>query len=201
MKRFTAIILLILTILLASCANNDTAKIEDAVNSQMSLYPESRLQDLYKAFFQAAFAPEHIIADTLSAGRYLDSELLIPDNSNIMYEPIGADSAFFRVHLCTVQSGKISRNELFNAFILGARKVETDEIAAWAEKWYKIESVIASMNLQLTDYEADRIAIDSLLNTGQYALHHSQQFRAKYDPHYRIVRKDLFYERLYKALK
>jgi hypothetical protein len=201
MKRFTTIILLILTILLAYCANNDTAKIEDAVNSQMSFYPEARLLDLYKAFFQAEFGPEHIIADTASAGRYLDSELLIPDNSDIMYEPIGADSAFFRVHLWAVQSGRISRNELFDAFISGARKVESDEISKWAEKWHKIESVIESMNLQLTGYEADRAAIDSLLNAGQYALHHSQQFRDKYDPHYRIVRKDLFYERLFEALK
>jgi len=53
MKRFTTIILLILTILLASCANNDIIKIKAAANSQMSLYPESRLKDLYKAFFQA----------------------------------------------------------------------------------------------------------------------------------------------------
>ncbi len=201
MKRFPAIILLILTFLLASCANNNIVKIKNAVNAQMSLYPESRLQDLYKAFFQAEFGPEHIIADTLSAGRYLDSELLIPDNSDIMYEPIGVDSAFFRVHLCAVQSGKITRNELFDAFISGARKVEADEISKWAEKWHKIESVIESMNLQLPGYEADRIAIDSLLNTGQYALHHSQQFRDKYDPHYRIVRKDLFYERLFEALR
>jgi len=126
---------------------------------------------------------------------------MIPDNSDIIYEPIGVDSAFFRVHLCAVQSGRISRNELFDAFIAGARKVEADEIGAWAEKWHKIEGVIASMNLQLPGYEADRAAIDSLLNTGQYALHHSQQFKDKYDPHYRIVRKDLFYERLYEALK
>lgn len=201
MKRFPAIIFLILTILLVSCVNNDTVKIKNAVNAQMSLYPESRLQDLYKAFFQAEFGPEHIIADTLSAGRYLDSELLIPDNSDIMYEPIGVDSAFFRVHLCAVQSGKITRNELFDAFISGARKVESDEISKWTEKWRKIESVITSMNIQLPDYESDRIAIDSLLNTGQYALHHSQEFRTKYDPHYRIVRKDLFCERLYEALK
>ena len=199
MKRL--IFIAITSILIASCANNDTAKIENAVNNQMSLYPESMLQDLYKAFFQAEFGPEHAIADILSAGRYLDSELMIPDYSAVMFEPIGADSAFFRVHLCAVQSGKISRNELLDAFISGARKVETDEIAAWAEKWHKIESVIASMNLQLTDYEADRATIDNLLNTGKYVLHHSKQFRHAYDPHYRIVRKDLFYERLYEALK
>ena len=199
MKRLIAFALA--SILLASCANNDTAKIEDAVNSQMSLYPEARLQDLYKAFFQAEFGPEHIIADTASAGRSLDSELIIPDKSDIMYEPIGVDSTFFRVYLCAVQSGRISRNELFDAFISGARKVKTDEIEKWAEKWHKIENVIESMNLQLPGFEADSATIDSLFNTGQYALHHSQQFRDKYDPHYRIVRKDLFYERLYEALK
>lgn len=201
MKRFPAIIFLIF-VFLASCANNnDIIKIKDAVNSQMSLYPEARLQDLYKAFFQAEFGPEHFISDTLSARRYLDSELMIPDHSDVMYEPIGADSAFFRVHLCAVQAGKISRNELFDAFVSGARKVETDEIEKWAEKWHKIESVIVSMNLQLPDYETDSATIDSLLNAGHYALHHSQQFRDEYDPHYRIVRKDLFYDKLFEALK
>ena len=95
MKRFPAIIFLILTFLLVSCVNNDTVKIKNAVNVQMSLYPEARLQDLYKAFFQAEFGPEHIIADTLSAGRYLDSELLIPD-TDIMYEPIGADNCLLQ---------------------------------------------------------------------------------------------------------
>jgi len=199
MKRLLFIALT--SILIASCANKDTVKIKNAVTIQMSLYPESTLQDLYKVFFQAEFGPEHIIADTASAGRYLDSELMIPDKSDIMYEPIGVDSAFFRVHLCAVQSGIISRNELFDAFISGAGKVEIEEIAAWAEKWHKIESVIESMDLQLTSYESDCIAIDSMLNAGQYVLHHSKQFRHAYDPHYRIVRKDLFYERLFEALR
>jgi hypothetical protein len=74
MRRFPTLIFLFLTVLLASCVHNDIIKIKAAVNSQMSLYPEASLQDLYKAFFQAEFGPEHIIADTASAGRYLDSE-------------------------------------------------------------------------------------------------------------------------------
>ena len=52
MKRFTAIILLILTILLASCANNDTAKIEDAVNSQMSPILNQGYRTFTRPFFR-----------------------------------------------------------------------------------------------------------------------------------------------------
>lgn len=164
----------------------------DAVSSHLALYPEARLQDIYKAFFQAEFGAEHIVADTASAGRYLDRELEIPDHSDVFFEPIGADSTYYRVHLRTVQDGYITRNRLFRAFIGGVSAVEDPQIARWKERWPVIEKIISGMGLDLPGYDEDSAMIDSVLASGSYAVHHSEAFGKAYAPHYRIIRRDLF---------
>lgn len=186
-------LLFIVILLCGSCGQiNSDQKVRDAVCLQMKLYPESTLQDLYKAFFQAEFGAEHIVADTSSAGRYLDRELLVTDKSELLYEPIGADSSYFRVHLSAVQKGYITRNELFDAFIGGVHQVEIPQIEKWSERWPEIEVVISSLNLSLPGYSEDKIMIDSVLSGGNCAIHHSEHFSEVYDPHYRIIRKDMF---------
>ena len=173
-------------------AGLQTAKIREAVSRQVALYPESTWQDLYKAFFQAEFGAGHMIADTAAAGAYLDAELTLPDASAVWYEPVGADSAFFRVHLRAVQEGHLTRDLLFQAFTGGVTAVDAQQIEAWKAKWAVIAGVIEAMDLNLKAGECDRAAIDSLLAAGFYAVHHSETFSRAYDPHYRIVRKDIF---------
>lgn len=197
-KRFSGIALLAsLLLAFAGCSGNkEDRAVADAVRLQMELYPESRLQDLYKAFFQAEFGAEHIVADTTAAGKYLDLELTVTDSTEIFYEPIGADSSYFRVHLKAVQDSLITRQELFDAFIGGVNRIEIPQIERWKDRWPEILKVIDRMNLNLPEYDSDRAMIDSVLATGAYAIHHSEAFSKAYDPHYRIIRKDLFEERL-----
>lgn len=57
------------------------------------------------------------------------------------------------------------------------------------------------MHLGLPGYDTDKAAIDSLLSTGDYAFHHSDAFTNAYDPHYRIIRRDLFEAELLPYLK
>lgn len=200
MRKLSLILLALASVV--SCGRHMPApqdphtKIENAVRAQLELYPASTLQDLYKSFFQAEFGAEHIVADTSSAGRYLDRELAIPDRSTILYEPIGADSSFFRVHLIVVQSGMITRQQLFDTFLGGVHEVSIPDIESWGTKWAEIESVIDSMGLNLPDYLTDKNAISAVLESGDYAMHHSQVFGQSYDPHYRIIRKDLFFKQL-----
>lgn len=195
MKYLTVISILLLLTCLPQDLSEDRKTLE-AVEHHLALYPEARLQDLYKAFFQAEFGAEHIVADTASAGRYLDYELTVPDTSTVFYEPIGADSSYFRVHLRCVQEGYITRDELFHAFLGGVSKVSVPHIEEWKDTWRHIESIIRSAHPDLPDYDSDRAAIEELLDSGHYALHHSKPFSDAYDPHYRIVRKDLFYKEL-----
>ena len=58
----------------ASCkgeGDNFKNKVIEAVEAQLKLYPESRLQDIYKNFYQDMFGPGHMIPDTTAAGNYL----------------------------------------------------------------------------------------------------------------------------------
>lgn len=55
-------------------------EVESVVKRQLELYPQSRLIDLYKNFFQDKFGPGHMVADTASAGAYIRRESLIFTN-------------------------------------------------------------------------------------------------------------------------
>lgn len=179
----------------------NTQNVRSAIEQHIGTYPEAQLKDLYKAFFQAEFGAEHIVADTLASGKYLDSELTTPDNGKVYYEPIGADSTFFRVHLKAVQQGLITRDQLFHAFLAGVHKVEIPQISRWKNMWRQIEKTITGMKLNLPEMEKQKREIQALLNSGEYASHHSDAFQKAYDPHYRIVRKDAFYKELFPFLK
>ena len=56
------------------------SRVESVVKRQLELYPQSRLIDLYKNFFQDKFGPGHMVADTASAGAYIRRESLIFTN-------------------------------------------------------------------------------------------------------------------------
>lgn len=190
MKR---VVFLLCAVALISCNGiYREKKIRQAVENQMKLYPESTLQDLYKSFFQAEFGAEHLVSDTSAAGRYLDYELSFPDSTDILYEPIGIGGSYYRVHLVCVQRGYLSRDQLFGAFIDGVFEVPVPQINNWKEIWAHIASVIDEMNLEIQNYTEDREAIDSLLQSGHYAVHHSEHFDKQYHPHYRIIRGDIF---------
>lgn len=186
----------VIALTLATSCQTEEGKIREAVLHQVGLYPELTLVDLYKAFFQAEFGAGHMVSDTAVAGRYLDYELAIPDSTEVLFEPIGSDASYFRVHLVCVQKGYLSRNQLFSAFLGGVSEVSDFQIREWELSWKKIESVIDGMNLDLENYSTDKEQISSLLAAGQYAVHHSRIFNEKYNPHYRIVRRDIFEKEL-----
>jgi hypothetical protein len=48
------------------------------------------------------------------------------------------------------------------------------------------------MHLSLADYEQERAKIRSLLEQEKYVLHHSEPFTKAYDPHYRIIAREIF---------
>ena len=58
--------------LLAACQQ---AAIKDAIASQLSRYPETRVTDIYKDFCQDNLGPGHLIPDPESARAYLLSAL------------------------------------------------------------------------------------------------------------------------------
>ena len=178
----------------------DKEAVERAVRQQMQTYPASLLQDIYKNFFQDFWGPEHIISDTIAAAGYLRQELdSFDDCSGVDVEAIGWEGNFYRVNLCLLKKNKISFDDFLNAFIESANQTDSPPLSAWIDTWNEIVKTIDDMQLDLPDYEADKANLNRILQSGSYAVHHSETYRRHYAPHYRIIKKEI-YEALVKEL-
>lgn len=187
----TAVALLVVA---TACTGDSTReRIRQSVERQMERYPHSTLRDLYKNYFQDRFGPGHIIADEKAADNYLRYEL---ENAATMegddYEPTGYEERFMRVNLSVIADGRVPYNKYLSAFVRSVNGIEPITIEQWREEWAVIDEVIAKMNLNLPDYEADRAEIWALLERGEYVMHHSKLFEQHYDPHYRIIEREIF---------
>ena len=181
----------------AGCCPSSVDKIKAAVERQLSDYPKSTLQDLYKSFFQDRFGPGHLVNDTSTAGNYLRYELNNSESFNERYyEPTGYENNYYRVNISVLKENKISYQKYFDAFLRSVEKIDLDAISEWKEEWSEIESVINSMNLDLENFEEDLEMIHSVLEQGKYAVHHSEIYNSEYQPHYRIIEKKIFEEEI-----
>lgn len=210
LKRRCAIIMVwsLLAFLCFSCAPSKEKEIDKAIQKQMQSYPESRLKDLYKSFFQDAFGPGHLMtgdSDARSQARaYLEREVqqakgeptLIP-----LYEQTGYKGQFLRVSLQVINDGLVPFDEYFEAFFQSAQEFTLPSLESWKEEWTVIERRIRLQGAALPHMEEDARALQQLLEGGEYASHHSQEYENAYHPHYRLIKKDIFMERLLPLIK
>ena len=167
---------------------------QDAVERMLEKYPQSTLQDIYKSFFQDCFGPGHLISDTTAAREYLHRELMgMGETAMPYYEPAGDGKNYYRVSLAVIKDGIVTEEAFFDAFIESAGKVTFPAIEKWTEKWAEILEVIPA---NIENYPRDKAMIDSVLAEGKYAVHHSRRFNEVYHPHYRLIDKVTFENKL-----
>ena len=187
-------------ILLAACCTAMAwgQDVEGFVKTMLQQYPEARLLDIYKSCFQDYMGAEHLVGDTATVKRYLDQELAttaIEDLPAWYCEPCGMNGNYVRVNLRAVIEGRISADELLDAFIASANDPARPTVEQWTKQWHIIAGRIDSMSTTLPHYDQDRQFIEQVLSQGKYAISHSPEYRAAYSPHYRIVKRELL-ERL-----
>ena len=169
---------------------------------QLNVYPKSTLQDLYKNFFQDKFGPGHLIPDTSAAKAYLERELSEFEISTCPdIEPVGWENNYVRVDLSLLKREIVPERLFFDAFVESANSARMPEIESWKREWKRILKVVEQMAPDLPDFERDKAAIDSLLDAGKYAVHHSSAFEEEYRPHYRIIARRIFDEKLQKYVR
>ncbi len=179
--------------LCALLACSGTSGVHTAVERMMADYPASTLQDIYKSFFHDRFGPGHIVADTAQAATYLRHELESVENLDVkLYEPTGEHGNYYRVALAAIASGKVPFDTYLSCFLRSVREVEAVDVEEWATEWARMEKVISSMDLGLPGYAEDAAAIEEMLASGHYAVHHSKRYNGQYAPHYRIIAKNIF---------
>lgn len=159
----------------------------------MEYYPQSTLQDIYKSFFQDYFGPGHLIPDSLAADNYLQHELSECDTFiGQLYEPTGAEGRFYRVSLSVLKDSIVPYKTFIDAFIRSANSVKPITIEAWKQEWQLIEKSIKEMDLPLSGFQQDSENIRQLIENGKYVMHHSKGYEENYQPHYRIIEKEIF---------
>ena len=178
------------TLTLFAC-QADHSDMKTAVTRQLQEFPQTRLQDIYKSFYQNYFGAEHLITDTTSVRAYLQREVVeaaADSIANPYYEPTGANGAYVRVYLRCITENLITEQQLFDAFLRSARPQQRME--DWHRLWQE-EIVPAARNagIDFSDEELDALTDASRQNR---AVRHSDGYRNAYHPHYRIVERSIF---------
>ena len=172
-----------------------------AIARQLQDYPESRVQDIYKSFCQDNLGPEHLIPNPEAARNYLMSELETfrddldnhrYDAPQRMYYPVGDQGNYVRVDLYAVLAGLVSEEKLLDAFVRSANEGHKVSPEEWVTKWNGIAAIIRKDFSDIPGAEEDLARIDALVKEGNLILHHSDAFGEAYQPHYRIVARDIF---------
>lgn len=183
--------LFILILIVFPGCSSENQRIQDAVKTQLELYPESSLQDIYKSFFQDEFGPGHLLNDTAAAIIYFLHELnQMESKVNYTPEPCGVGENFYRVPLDLAKDSIIPVNDFVRAFLESGKSFKAGGVSRWKKKWGRIITVIDGMDLNLDNYESDKKAISEMFEKGEFVMHHSLNYQKKYQPHYRIMRKE-----------
>ncbi len=178
----------------------DTVAVRSAIERQLTTYPESTLQDIYKSFYQEHFGPGHIISDTASARRYLMRELSEMGKTQSPYfEPTASQGDYVRVYLSAIADSLITAEQLLDAFVRSANLWQEPTVS-WMEKWEAIISIIQANKIELEGFETDLPMLTEAARNNQ-AVHHSRRYNEAYHPHYRIVERSIFERDLRQVLE
>lgn len=144
-----------------------------------SKYPQMQLQDFIKLLYQANFGCEHIFSDKMV--QYIDDEMAQCQAGGSLFEQIS--DSYCRVDLSAYKAiggtgqtlGKCMRN-------VSAAGTKQD----LCNKLDQLLLLIRDGVIKL-DYSQAVEQIEWYKQQGCPAIHHSQQYRDNYHPHYRVV--------------
>ena len=148
---------------------------------QCARYPGLEPQDLVKALYQAVLGCGHMVKDEAQALAGLKKEAAcVEAKPGEAVEPLGA--AYCRVHLAPYAQSVASLATLARLFALSAQDgVQSEELAGALEHLVALAEALPVDAARLRAYVADYLA------AGCPAVHHSEAFRVRYAPAYRVV--------------
>ena len=153
--------------------------------SQKSLYPSARLQDLIKALHQACLGCGHLIADEAGSFARLQGEWEgAPVTGRVSEE---MSDGFVRLHLGDAREGNIRPETVQKLFSLSAR-IRTGGEDVFLKALDEICQAV-STGAAPAD-EEDRAFLSAYLPKAPAMLSHSETFRALYRPAYRVIARE-----------
>ncbi len=129
-------------------------------------YPAAESQDLYKLVFQDLYGPGHLLTDSLAAVRYISRE--VAEMKDTYPDDINdVNDGLFPLYEYTLCDSNFVR---VNLLLVKRGVISLDKLV--------------SALLRSTE---GLPAPDS-----KFVMSHSTAFKVAYDPHYRIIRRDIF---------
>ena len=144
---------------------------------QLRRYPESKIQDLVKLAYQAAWGPAHGVADRERAWKYFSLEFARAgaEDDLPLFEVISPD--YCRVNLGAWKKAGLPEKWLFNMFCASAENLPDSQVV--------FDNYIRLLGKLLDGKKGE---LDEFMK--QYrggAVHHSAHYCRKYRPSYRLV--------------
>ncbi len=162
-------------------------RIQKAVAVHLKRYPQLQLRDLYKSFFQDNFGPGHLLASPEGAIRALEAELeAIESHGDYTLEVCGIGAQFCRLPLDLVLDEKVPKDAYIDCFLQSGSAFKLPSVSQLNHWWQAMVPLITSIAPSLKNFASDVTYIDHLLANGAYEVHHSDTYRNRYRPHYRI---------------
>jgi len=185
--------------------------------NELEHHPDARLLDLYKLLLQACLGPGHIIKDYKSVKHYLIKEVddyqqyvsrfkhgssneyfvNLKDEYKSECPCLVLDCAAFlpiaRYSLQLIVDNIIPLDDYYQAFIKSFEELEFLSEDSFINIWHT-EALPILLESEIDGFQDDLLYIDELFFKKQYLISHSEVYREKYKPSYRLINKKHFKE-------
>ena len=162
---------------------NTCGKTRELLMAHYKKYPELQIQDIFKFLYQSSFGCEHLISSLEKVTDYISKEYnSVKGDSPMIIEQL--DGNYSRVYLSYLKSG-ISFDTFGKLFFLSA-KTESDGLANLEKKLEIAKTLVREEKLPFSAERFEK-AVIGWKEKGYPAVHHSDVFREKYKPAYRLI--------------
>jgi len=173
--------------------NSKKKSIIEAVENELGLHPRATLIDLYKFFMQGSWGPGHLIRQRSELIETIEDEYKQAGRFDVvLWQATGYEKKFFRINLSLVRDSWLTAQALADAVMESSKRSVKLNGEEWSREWADILMVIEERGADLTNFEEDKRTIAEGLARGLVLMHHSQEYRRLYHPHYRLVSRDHF---------
>lgn len=158
----------------------------ELINNHLNKYPLMEARDLIKLLYQNEFGGGHMIVSSEASFKRLQEESEQLDEYVLEVEEVG--NGLVRVYFGNLDDlSLITLNQLF---VYSANHTK-GSIVSFCEKLEALKQACLEGKVNF-DHDVLNQAIDEYEQLNYPPISHSKQYRDNYQPHYRIIKKEVF---------
>jgi len=163
--------------------------ISEIIIRQCELYPQMRVQDLYKLLYQAAMGPGHAVKNEGIVTKWLDDEIKFMEHyeDKDIIEVLNGAAGLVKVNLRPYLSKGGTKDKLLEAFIRTANEFHPDKEKL--HDYLRVAELLSENGMIGFDLKELKEFFINAETDGYPAIHHSETYRDEYKPAYRVLQK------------